>query len=41
MNVLIIMLVIYNIEDKYKTTFVKHWGMFIWVVIVVTLALGS
>jgi uncharacterized membrane protein YjdF len=32
MNVLVIMLIIYSTKDKYKTTFVKHWGMFIWVV---------
>jgi uncharacterized membrane protein len=32
MNFLIIMLIIYSIEEKYKTTLVKHWGMFIWVV---------
>jgi hypothetical protein len=26
------MLIIFNTKDKYKTTFVKHCGMFIWVV---------
>jgi hypothetical protein len=32
MNFLNIMLIIYSTEEKYKTTLVKHWGMFIWVV---------